>query len=53
MTDDGWLGLQGWVGVGIFTAALCAISVISVLTAKETYKTPTADLGRKDAAVGV
>ncbi|GLX95173.1 MFS transporter [Herbidospora sp. NBRC 101105] len=50
MTEDGWLGLQGWVGVGVFTAVLCAVSTISVLTAKETYKVPTADLGRRETA---
>jgi MFS family permease len=43
----GWLGLHGWVGVGTFTAILCAISAVAVLTARETHRVPTADLGRK------
>ncbi|GAA0398593.1 MFS transporter [Acrocarpospora corrugata] len=45
VSPEGWLGLQGWPGVGIFTAILCAISAIAVATAPETFQTPTEDLG--------
>ncbi len=45
VSPSGWLGLQGWGGVAIFTGVLCAISAIAVATARETYKTPTEDLG--------
>jgi hypothetical protein len=38
---------RDWVGVATFTAALCAITVIAVATARETFKVPTADLGLK------
>ncbi|MFF2076122.1 MFS transporter [Kitasatospora sp. NPDC058162] len=39
-----------WVGVGVFTAAMCAVTTLAVLTARETFKVPTADLGLKPAA---
>jgi MFS family permease len=45
VSPEGWLGLQGWVGVGVFTAILCAISAIAVATARETYQIPTERLG--------
>lgn len=45
VSPSGWLGLQGWVGVGVFTALLCAISAISAATAKETHDVPTEELG--------
>jgi MFS family permease len=38
---------KNWVAVGILTASMCAISSIAVLTARETYKVPTAELGMK------
>ncbi|WP_214108276.1 MFS transporter [Acrocarpospora catenulata] len=50
VTPEGWLGLQGWVGVGIFTAILCAISAVAVATTRETYRIPTEDLGRTPAS---
>ncbi|OXM71481.1 MULTISPECIES: MFS transporter [Amycolatopsis] len=37
-----------WVGVAIFTAGLCLVNVIAVLTGRDNYRVPTADLGRKD-----
>ncbi|WNV86032.1 MFS transporter [Umezawaea sp. Da 62-37] len=36
-----------WVGVAAFTAALCLVNVIAVATGRETFRTPTADLGLK------
>jgi MFS family permease len=49
VSPDGWLGLQGWTGVGVFTAILCAISAIAVATARETYRVPTKELGTSPA----
>jgi MFS family permease len=42
-------GIQegGWVATSIFTAAICAIASISALTARETYKVPTEELGKR------
>ncbi|MGF9661322.1 MFS transporter [Arthrobacter crystallopoietes] len=44
-------GIQegGWVATSLFTAAICAIAAISALTARETYKVPTAELGQRQA----
>ncbi|ROS42309.1 MFS transporter [Amycolatopsis thermoflava] len=41
-----------WVGVAIFTAGLCLVNVIAVLSGRDNYRVPTADLGRKDADGG-
>ncbi|WP_431928023.1 MFS transporter [Amycolatopsis tucumanensis] len=41
-----------WVGVAIFTAGLCLVNVIAVLTGRDNYRVPTADLGRKDTGGG-
>ncbi|WP_371552235.1 MFS transporter [Streptomyces sp. NBC_00554] len=38
---------KNWVAVGILTASMCAVSSIAVLTARETYNVPTAELGMK------
>ncbi|GHF26376.1 MFS transporter [Amycolatopsis deserti] len=38
-----------WVGVAIFTAGLCLVNVIAVLTGRDNFRVPTADLGRKDS----
>jgi MFS family permease len=45
-------GIQpgGWVATSIFTAAICAIASVSALTARETFKVPTAQLGRREPA---
>jgi MFS family permease len=42
-------GIQegGWVATSIFTAVICAIAAISALTARETYKVPTEELGKR------
>ncbi|MFI7701979.1 MFS transporter [Nonomuraea sp. NPDC049480] len=53
VSPEGWLGLQGWVGVGIFTAILCAISAIAVATARETYQIPTEHLGQPETRTSV
>jgi MFS family permease len=44
-------GIQegGWVATSLFTAAICAIAAISALTARETYKVPTTELGQRQA----
>ncbi|RDG39612.1 MFS transporter [Streptomyces corynorhini] len=36
---------DNWVGVGIFTAAFCALSSLAVATGRETHRVPTARLG--------
>ncbi|NIH78811.1 MFS transporter [Amycolatopsis viridis] len=36
-----------WVGVATFTAGLCLLTVLAVLTGRDNYRVPTADLGRK------
>jgi Zn-dependent protease len=37
-----------WVGVAVFTAALCLVNVVAVATGRETFRTPTAELGVQD-----
>jgi hypothetical protein len=37
----------GWVQISIFTAVICTIAAVSALTAKETFRTPTKQLGLK------
>lgn len=52
-SPEGWLGLRGPTGVGIFTAALCAVSAIAVATARETHRVPTERLGiKRDSTAG-
>ncbi|MEQ0560069.1 MFS transporter [Amycolatopsis sp. NEAU-NG30] len=36
---------QDWLGVAIFTAAVCVLAAAAAATARETYRVPTADLG--------
>ncbi|HXF01952.1 MAG TPA: MFS transporter [Arthrobacter sp.] len=45
-------GIQegGWVATSIFTAVIAVIAAGSALTARETYKVPTAELGERRAA---
>lgn len=47
-------GLQpgGWVQISLFTAAIALISSISALTARETYRVPTSQLGHHVDKVG-
>ncbi|WP_336204117.1 MFS transporter [Nonomuraea sp. LPB2021202275-12-8] len=40
-------GQESWLGVSLITAVLCLVNVAAVATAKETYKVPTEQLGRK------
>ncbi|MGW3958981.1 MFS transporter [Amycolatopsis sp. NPDC005003] len=40
-------GKQDWLGVAIFTAAVCAVAALAAATARETYRVPTAQLGAK------
>ena len=42
-------GPNGWVPVAAFTAATAVIAAISIMTARETYRTPMAELGRKNS----
>ncbi|MFD0664280.1 MFS transporter [Thermocatellispora tengchongensis] len=42
-------GPGSWLGVSVITAMLCLINVAAVLTARETYKVPTAELGLRPA----
>jgi MFS family permease len=49
-TVAAWLAggeLSGWLPVAIFTAALCLVSAGAAFTARETYRTPMAELGTK------
>jgi MFS family permease len=36
----------GWLPVAVFTSCFCAVAAVAALTARETYRTPTAELGR-------
>jgi MFS family permease len=38
-------GKSDWLGVSIFTAAVCVVAAIAAATARETYRVPTAELG--------
>jgi MFS family permease len=39
-------GRGDWFGVAIFTAAVCALSAAAIATGRETFRRPTAELGR-------
>ncbi|MFD4676392.1 MFS transporter [Lentzea sp. NPDC058450] len=39
-------GREDWIGVAIFTAAVCALSAAAIATGRETFRRPTAELGR-------
>lgn len=43
-------GKSDWLGVAIFTAAVCVLATIAAATARETYRVPTAELGSKTPA---
>lgn len=38
-------GKDDWLGVAVFTAAICLLSAAAALTARETYDVPTEELG--------
>ena len=38
-------GKSDWLGVSIFTAAVCVVAAVAAATARETYRVPTAELG--------
>ncbi|MET9001531.1 MFS transporter [Amycolatopsis sp. NPDC004169] len=40
-------GKGDWLGVAIFTAAVCVVAALAAATARETYRVPTAQLGAK------
>lgn len=40
-------GLGSWVGAGVITAVLCLVTAVAVLTARETYRVPTPELGER------
>ncbi|RCW44475.1 Na+/melibiose symporter-like transporter [Halopolyspora algeriensis] len=40
-------GQDSWLGVSLFVAVLCLVNVIAVASGRETYKVPTAELGKK------
>jgi len=42
-------GKEDWLGVAIFTAAVCVVAAIAAATARETYRVPTAELGNRPA----
>ncbi|MFD5830372.1 MFS transporter [Lentzea sp. NPDC060358] len=48
-------GRDDWIGVAIFTAAICALSAAAIATGRETFRRPTAELGRlpRESAVAV
>lgn len=39
-------GRGAWVGASLITAALCLVTVIVVVTGRETFRVPTAELGQ-------
>ncbi|EXG82305.1 MFS transporter [Cryptosporangium arvum] len=45
-------GRGSWVGASLITALLCVVSIVAVASGRETYRMPTADLG-KPAKQGV
>jgi MFS family permease len=44
-------GPGGWMPVAVFTSATALVAALSAATARETYRTPMAELGRRQAAV--
>jgi MFS family permease len=45
-------GRDDWIGVAIFTAAVCAVSAAAIATGRETHRVPTGELGRPAAKPG-
>jgi MFS family permease len=44
-TAIGGAGNANWTGVAVFTAGLCLVNVIAVVTGRETFRVPTEHLG--------
>ena len=45
---------RSWVPVAVFTAVLCLVNVLAVVTARETYRVPTERLGeRRSSKTGI
>jgi MFS family permease len=42
-------GPYSWVPVAVFTLVVCVIAAVAAATARETYRVPMHDLGRKEA----
>jgi hypothetical protein len=40
-------GPNGWVPVAVFTSVTAIVAALSAATARETFKTPMSELGRK------
>jgi MFS family permease len=40
-------GVGAWLPVSLLTAAICLVNIVAVATARETFRTPTADLGQR------
>lgn len=47
VTALGGLGENGWIPTSIFTAVIAVVAAISALTARETFRVPTRQLGLK------
>lgn len=47
----GGLEPGGWVQISLFTAGICVIASVSAMTAKETFRVPTAQLGHQVSKV--
>jgi hypothetical protein len=47
VTAMGGTKAGGWVQISIFTGVICVIAAVSAMTARESFKTPTAELGLK------
>jgi hypothetical protein len=45
-------GPTGWMPVAAFTTVTAIIAAISAATARETYRTPLQDLGRRAYSIG-
>lgn len=43
----GGIAEGGWVIISMFNGAICVIAAVAALTAKETFRTPTAELGHQ------
>jgi MFS family permease len=40
-------GRGAWIGAGLITAGLCLVNIAVVVTARETFRVPTAELGQR------